>query len=187
MLARSNKCRCVCLGMGVSGSQGFGGWGLLLRRGEGPSFPSKASPCACSSRLEPVTRRSSRSCLVLVRRGWQPARLAESWGPFPAVPQALLAWACVAFACVTPSSNGGRGREVLCLSSPLPMYPSAALPFVCSPPGEGVPVPVPQVRSLPWQEPLGTDPNSECTETVGAGLTPARTKSLCGMVLSPPP
>lgn len=123
---------------------------MLLRRGEGPSFPGKTLPSVCSSRLEPITAMSSRSCLVLVRRGWWPACLAESWGLFPALPQGLLLWASVALASVSPSCCRGSGREVLCLSFLLPMYLSAALPLVCfSLRRRGV-CPVLQVRSFPW-------------------------------------
>lgn len=158
--------------------------------GEGPSFPGKALPSACSSRLEPITAMSSKSCLVLVRRGWWPACLAKSWGLFPALPQALLLWACVALASVSPSCCGGSGREVLCLSSPLPLYPSAALPLACSSPWRRGVCPSPageRPSPAPWQEPLGTIPTSEHTEAVGAGLSPARTESLCRAVLLPPP
>lgn len=87
--------------------------------------------------------------------------LTESGGLFLA-----LALGCVALAS--------------CAFIPSPHVPECCTASSVLLPGEEVSVPVPWVRSLPWQEPVGPISTSERTETVGASLNPAKTESCAG-------
>lgn len=138
-LARSNKCKRVRLGSLV-----LRVWWLGIAVSErGRSFPGKALPCVC--------RWSHHWCELGVLSSADEGALVASGscrglGFVPSTAASTLALSLCCPCLCLPSLVWGGGRGILCLSSCLLMYPSAALPLACSCPWRRAVCPCP----LPW-------------------------------------